>query len=654
MMKRAYSVLEIKSIDEEKRVIEGIASTPTPDRLGDIVDPMGAVFKLPLPLLWQHDSRQPIGHVEAANVSENGIAVRARFARIDEPGKLKDRLDEAWQSVKAGLVRGLSIGFNSLEDSRIKDTFSFHFLKWEWLELSAVTIPANAEASITAIKSADQLLRAALGAQRKHAVRIDQPSPGASGQTASNARGNTVKTYKEQIKETEASRGAKVARMQALMSAAGEKGETLDEAGSQEYDALKVEVGALDVHLKRLQELDQLNVAAAAPVTEQPGGNEGAPAKIPALSGFRVKANLEPGVRMARYAIALFQGKGNIQDSIAIFQRNKRWMDQTPEIVEVLKTAVAAGDTTTSGWASELVYAQDLQSEFINFLRPLTIIGRIPGFRRVPFNIRVGSQTAGSTAYWVGQGQPVPMSKLTTSSASLGIAKIAGLLAIDDELARSSSPSAELLVRDDLGNQIAQFMDSSFIDPNQGGQTNIQPASVLYGVTPTTPSGTNFAALATDVKAVFSGFISANIDIAPCVWVMSATTALALSLMQTSLGNPQFPSININGGTFMGLPVIVSQGAFISGSPDYGNMIVLIDPREIFLADDGQVTISISNEASIQMLDNPTNASTSGTTATTMISMFQTNTLAIKGVRYVNWAKRRSQAAAFIRTAAYA
>ena len=61
------------------------------------------------------------------------------------------------------------------------------------------------------------------------------------------------------------------------------------------------------------------------------------------------------------------------------------------------------------------------------------------------------------------------------------------------------------------------------------------------------------------------------------------------------------------------------------------------------------ITIDASEEASIQMLDNPTNTSTGGTTATTMVSMFQTNTLAIKGVRYVNWTKRRSQAVAFIR-----
>ena len=78
-------------------------------------------------------------------------------------------------------MRGFSIGFKSLEAARIGDTWSEHFLKWDWLELSLVTIPANAEASITAIKSADRLLRAAPGAVSRPPVYLKQFKPGDSG-----------------------------------------------------------------------------------------------------------------------------------------------------------------------------------------------------------------------------------------------------------------------------------------------------------------------------------------------------------------------------------------------------------------------------------------------------------------------------------------
>jgi len=152
-MKRAFSQLEIKSIDNDSRTVKGIASTVSPDRMDDIVEPKGAQFQLPVPLLWQHNHDQPIGHVTEANVNNKRIEITAEFAKMDEPGVLQDRLNEAWQSVKAGLVRGLSIGFRALDVEPIKESMGLRFKSWEWLELSAVTIPANSEANIQTIKS---------------------------------------------------------------------------------------------------------------------------------------------------------------------------------------------------------------------------------------------------------------------------------------------------------------------------------------------------------------------------------------------------------------------------------------------------------------------------------------------------------------------
>ena len=178
-MHRAYSQITIKAIDEEKRIIEGIATTPTPDRYGDVVESSGAEFKLPMPFLMQHSSREPIGHVISAKVSRDGITIKAQLVKIAEPGALKERLDEAWQLIKSGLVRGLSIGFTPIESARIKDTYSEHYLKWAWLETSACVIAANADASITAIKSADQAARRATHGAT--GARIVRPTAGKSG-----------------------------------------------------------------------------------------------------------------------------------------------------------------------------------------------------------------------------------------------------------------------------------------------------------------------------------------------------------------------------------------------------------------------------------------------------------------------------------------
>lgn len=185
-MNRAYSVLEIKAVDEERRTFRGIASTPTTDRMGDIVESEGATFQLPIPLLWQHNSNDPIGWVTEATVTKDGIEVVGEIASVEDEGELKERLKKAWQMLKAKLVRGLSIGFNPLESTRIENTWSYRFVKWEWLELSCVTIPANQEATITAIKSIDRTLLAASGRLSK-SVPLIPANPGVSGtETAGN------------------------------------------------------------------------------------------------------------------------------------------------------------------------------------------------------------------------------------------------------------------------------------------------------------------------------------------------------------------------------------------------------------------------------------------------------------------------------------
>ncbi len=174
MNQRAWSTLAIKSVDEESRTITGIASTPSTDRMGDIVEPMGAEFALPLPFLWQHDSAQPIGNVISARPTKDGIPVVIQLAKSSKPGTLKDRLDEAWESIQLKLVRGLSIGFAPIERSYLDDSRGIHYTKWQWLELSAVTIPANADASIQTVKRFDIASQESL---KKKRVMIQVPVP---------------------------------------------------------------------------------------------------------------------------------------------------------------------------------------------------------------------------------------------------------------------------------------------------------------------------------------------------------------------------------------------------------------------------------------------------------------------------------------------
>lgn len=639
MNKRAFSKFEVKSINDEQMIIEGIATTPSADRMQDIVEPKGASFSLPIPLLWQHDHSKVIGNVIEATITDAGIKIRAQLKNIPEPGVLKDRITEAWQSIKYGLVRGLSIGFRPIEYSRINDTGGLRFTKWDWFELSAVTVPANAEASIQTIKSIDAEYRASSG---RSVVRLDKPA----GDSATTTVVKQVSTkendmnIREQIAAFEAKRVAAADRMTAIMQKSAEEARTLDEAETEEYDTLNNDIKAIDDHLVRLKGMEATLVSKATPVTPAAGTNAAQAAQVRA-GHITVRSNVAKGTAFTRYAMALCAAKGNL---VVASEMAKKWGDSTPEVATVLKAAVAAGSTTDATWAQPLVEYQTLTSEFVELLRPQTIVGRIANLRRVPFNVRMPTQSTGGSYGWVGQGAPKPVTKLGFGEVTLDFSKAAGIIVLTEELVRLSNPSAEALVQADMIAGIAQFLDEQFIDPSVAAVSNVSPASITNGVTPVTASGTTAAHLKADVTDLFNGFLANNLTPTGGVWIMSNTTALTLSMMTNALGQPEFPGITMMGGTFMGLPVITSES--VAGDSGGANIILAHAP-DILLADDGQVMLDASREASLQMVDNPSAG------AQSLVSLWQNNLVGLRAERYINWKKRRTGAVGYIADANY-
>jgi HK97 family phage major capsid protein/HK97 family phage prohead protease len=654
MKNRAYGLLEIKAIDEEQRIITGIASTITPDRMDDIVEPKGAQFKLPIPFLWQHRHPEPIGHVIDAKVGNKEIEVTVQLAKTDEPGTLRDRLDEAWQSIKLKLVRGLSIGFSPIESVSIDGTWGYRYLKWDWLELSAVTIPANSEATIQTIKSFDREQRAASGQKQHTVVRLEK-SAGASAKPKSNPKpleANNM-NIQEQIKSYEESRKQKAARRQAIMEKSAEEGLTLDAEQTEEYDTLDAEIKSIDMHLKRLRELEQENIANAKAVDDKSGMQQ----RVPAVAKNTQK--LEPGIEFARFAMCQLAAKGNPFMALSLAKAHYGDNERIVKALELeanghklgmlMKATVEAGTTLDTTWAAPLVDYQNFAGDFVEFLRPRTIIGQfgsgsVPALNRIPFNVRIAGQTSGGSAYWVGEGAPKPLTAFDFTATELRWNKVAAISVLTNELIRFSNPSAERLVRDALAGAIVERIDLDFVNPAKAAVSNVSPASITNGATAVPSSGTGAEDVRADIQALWAPFIAARNAPRNAVYIMDSTTALALSLMQNPLGQSEFPGLTMNGGTFMGVPVVVSD--YLPVDSD-GSIVILVNASDIWLADDNQVTIDASQEASLQMLDNPTNNSATGT-ATSMVSMFQTNSTAFRAERFINWARRRASGVAYL------
>lgn len=629
LQERAWATWDIKAYDDDLRIVEGIASTPSPDRGGDVMDPKGAQFVLPLPFLWFHNAREPIGHVVEATITEAGIYIKAQIPKVETPGRLKDRVDEAWDSLKAGLVRGLSIGWGALERERIRGTSFTKYTKWIWGELSAVTIPMNVDATITSVKSLDV---AASGLT----------SPRVTGTVVVQAlKDAPAMTITEQITQWTNTRGPKKDRMDALMADAAKTGVTLDQAQADEYDALKLEIKSIDEHLARLKDAESLNVVTATPITPPTTTEDASKQRGGTPVVISVKANVPKGTAFTRFVMAKIAHNGSVSDAIRYAESRKDWMDQTPEVALALKAVVNPGTIAEPAWAAPLAVTTPMQNEFLELLRPATLIGKIEGLRRVPFNISVPVQTGGGTYAWVGEGAPKPVGNLQLTSATLGIAKAAGIIVISEELARISSPSAEAVVRNDMIKGMAEYLDRQFIDPTIVAVTNVSPASITNGASGYGTAGTSADNARTDLKKAITLMTQAGYNISEVGVIMSEANAFALASALTANGVPSNPGLTAKGGTMLGVPVYTSQAA--------GNVVATSHMPSILFADDGGVSIDVSREATVEMNTVPTSPISA---ASAYVSLWQANLIGLRAERFINWKRARTTAVVYT-TATY-
>jgi HK97 family phage prohead protease len=629
-MNRAYSTFEIKSFDEGEGILRGIASTPATDRVGDIVEAKGAKFALPIPLLWQHDSKSPIGTVTEAKVTPKGIEVVAKVAR-----GVSEDIDKAWRLIRAGLVRGFSIGFRGLDVEQIPNSYGVRFKSWEWLELSAVTIPANHEATILSVKQFDS------PAAHERGIAVVVPvSPQASTSADSTPKPSKGKQMNESLRAMEAGRDQKKAQLSTILQKSQDEGRTLDVEEQKRFDEVRDEITAIDAHIKRLREFEALSADQSTPAPSVDKsfvsvGNGGT------ITHQRV--NQEKGIAFARYVRSLFMAKGN---HFAAAEIAKELYKDDPRIAMHLKATVVAGSTLSGTWAADLLTTDGGPfAEFLEYLRPQTLIGRIPGLRRVQFYAPVGVQTGGGIGYWVGEGKGKPLTALDFDKTSLAPLTAVSMIAVTKQLLKYNGANADQRLRDELAKIVGGLQDTDFIDPAKTASAGVSPASITNGLSAPNSAGNTADDVREDIKTILTALTK---PLTGLVFVTDTSTALALSLMVNSLGQREFPGVAITGGELMpGVPLIVSDYV---PAVTAGSLLIGLKAPEILVADEGGFQIDMSEDATLEMTDTPLGSSvaTVAASATLPVSMFQTNSVAFRCERDMNWARARAGSVALV------
>ncbi|QKH33852.1 HK97 family phage prohead protease [Achromobacter pestifer] len=400
-------------------------------------------------------------------------SVTATLPVIDEPGALKDLVDMAWQSVKAKLVRGVSIGFRAIEYSFIENG-GVRFSETEIFELSLVTIPANASASIHSIKSIDTALRAASGIEAQgdeEAGRKPEP-PGVSGTKKQPAtggffyartKGKNTMNVQEQIKALEDKRAALTNERTTIQSKAVDEGRTKDAQEQERFAEITSEVDAIDKELVDLRVMEKDLAATAKPVKGQTE-KEASDSRGTLPVSVKDTTKLEKGIEFARFAMCQLAAKGNPEMALKLAKNHYPQNERVVKALELqangmnlgmlMKATVEAGTTLDTTWAGPLVDYQNFAGDFVEFLRPRTIIGQfgqgsVPSLNRIPFNVRIGGQTTGGNAYWVGEGAPKPLTSFDFTATELRWNKVAAISVLTNELIRFSNGRERLMSKRD-------------------------------------------------------------------------------------------------------------------------------------------------------------------------------------------------------------
>ena len=458
-----------------------------------------------------------------------------------------------------------------------------------------------------------------------------------------------TKSYSEQIADLQATRAARTDRMKEIQAKAAEQERTLDTGEQEEFDTLKAEIGQIDKNIGNLRDLEALeaeDAKTAKPVDDSDKRKATVSTNSPVYAQPKNTQKLEPGIAFARAAKCLALGHLEHRDAIQIaksmYGDQEAIVHATAKLVT--KAAVDPATTTDAAWAGALVGDEtNVFADFVEYLRPQTILGRfgqggVPGLRRVPFRVPLVGQTSGGDGYWVGEGQAKPLTSFDFSRTTLEPLKVANIAVATMEVVRDSSPSADIIIRDQLAAALRERLDLDFIDPAKAAVAGVSPASILNGVTGIASSGNDADAVRNDIRTLFGAFIAANNAPTSGVFIMQATTALALSLMQNPLGQSEFPGLSMSGGTLFGLPVIVSE--YVPAG-----VVALVNASDIYLGDEGGIDLSMSTEASLQMDDDPDNPTTD---STVLVSLWQRNLVGFRAERAINWARRRDSAVAYL------
>jgi HK97 family phage major capsid protein/HK97 family phage prohead protease len=538
-----------------------VLSTEDVDRVGDVVVQDGINlrnFKRNPVALFAHDHRRPIGVWE--NIRREGKSLVADL-KLAAHGTSRF-IDELRALIEQRILRATSIGFG-VEKAEPLDPDNprsgYRFVKTELHEASLVSVPANQFAlRVKSLNISDDTARIVFaddGAPGRHARAASKSetsgaTPAKVAPVVTQSPKGTHMNLADKIKAKQERLAAVRDRVAALKAIAENTDSDLTVEQEGELDALISEDSAIVKSMESLTKLESAIAEKAQPVQ-----------RVGYVAPFGGHAKQEPaGSLMAKMATANFFAhveRKTVDQVIA-----ERYA-QDQRVAAVQKTAVGIADTTTQGWAAELVRS-DVYG-FIDSLKSISVYAALAsrgvgidfgnaGSITVPKRTGNSSDLAGA---FVGEAGVIPVKRTSLGGTPLNRYKMAVISTFTKELARVSTPQVETLIRQAMLDDTATALDVALLDGTIS-VPGVRPSSILAGVTGSAgAAGGDAAAVIADLKALITTLTTANAGRRP-VLIMNTAQRLGLATVTIPTGGFLFRD-ELASGRVMGVEVIDSN-----------------------------------------------------------------------------------------------
>ncbi|MCU7837079.1 MAG: phage major capsid protein [gamma proteobacterium symbiont of Taylorina sp.] len=297
------------------------------------------------------------------------------------------------------------------------------------------------------------------------------------------------------------------------------------------------------------------------------------------------------------------------------------------------KAVVAVGQSNVVGWASELTTIQQLQQQFIELLRPRSLLYQLRDMAlNLPFGIdgkiTIPRQTTSTNSSWIGEGGAIKVSALSFDNIELTPKNNAVISVITDELLKRSDPGALDIVQSDVLNSISSGVDTTFTSNDAATATS--PAGLQTFGTRTASVGNSLDNISSDLKDMTNRLLDTNLTMQKPVFLMSEANRNTLSWIRDGLGHRAFDD-ELKDNKLNGFDLISSNHV-------PSDIIILIDVSQLILSIDELPTLSLTGSSTLHMDDAPSDDL--GGATTNVQNLFQTNCHGIRCISILDWNMR--------------